>query len=299
MKRAVIFAHYDKDRIVDGYVIYYLKALKEISDEIVFVSCNKISDRSGLEGLVSKVIDEEHGEYDFGSYKRGYLYLKDKLNNFDELVFVNDSCYGPFYPLKNVFERMETKDCDFWGITKNNYGYRKLLFIGKRPHIQSYFMVFKKNVFTSDIFNDFMQKITSKKNKREIIREYEIGLSELLIKNGYKPCSFIEKYQNINNIAVLKWRQIIQKCNMPFLKCSVPRLQNREMTTSEGWEEIIPVEYPEELIENNLKRFDIVKNNSCPINTKRAFFDFVSNLPFILRKLVTKIIFMIFPFIKD
>ena len=29
-----------------------------------------------------------------------------------------------------------------------------------------------------------VQKITSKKNKREIIREYEIGLSELLIKNG-------------------------------------------------------------------------------------------------------------------
>ena len=39
MKRAAVFAHYDKDKIIDDYVIYYLKSLKEIFDNIVFVSC--------------------------------------------------------------------------------------------------------------------------------------------------------------------------------------------------------------------------------------------------------------------
>ena len=42
MKRAVVFAHYDKDNIVDDYVIYYIKALKEIAETIIFVSCNNI-----------------------------------------------------------------------------------------------------------------------------------------------------------------------------------------------------------------------------------------------------------------
>lgn len=35
MRRAAVFAHYDKDRIIDDYVIYYLKSLKEIFDNIV------------------------------------------------------------------------------------------------------------------------------------------------------------------------------------------------------------------------------------------------------------------------
>lgn len=41
MKRVCIFAHYDRDDIVDDYVIYYLKALQKICATIIFVSdCN-------------------------------------------------------------------------------------------------------------------------------------------------------------------------------------------------------------------------------------------------------------------
>ena len=36
MRRAAVFAHYDKDRIIDDYVIYYLKSLKEIFDNYKF-----------------------------------------------------------------------------------------------------------------------------------------------------------------------------------------------------------------------------------------------------------------------
>ena len=150
MKRAVVFAHYDKDSIIDDYVIYYLKELKKISDTIVFVSCCNLADKEieKLNGIASHVITQIHDEYDFGSYKRGFLYLQDKLNEFDELIFANDSCYGPLYPLEKVFSKMENENSDFWGITKNNFGYKKNLkhFFVKRPHIQSYFIVFNKNV---------------------------------------------------------------------------------------------------------------------------------------------------------
>ena len=85
MRRAAVFAHYDKDNIIDDYVIYYLKALKELAHEIVFVSCKNLSDteKSKLGGIADFIIAENHDEYDFGSYKRGYLYLKDRLNDFD------------------------------------------------------------------------------------------------------------------------------------------------------------------------------------------------------------------------
>ena len=44
MNRTVVFAHYDKDSVIDDYVIYYLKALKEIAQNIVFVSCGSLSE---------------------------------------------------------------------------------------------------------------------------------------------------------------------------------------------------------------------------------------------------------------
>lgn len=305
MKRAVIFAHYDKDKIVDDYVIYYLKALKEISDEIIFVSCNEIHDKSRLEGLVSKIIDERHDEYDFGSYKRGYLYLKDCLNNFDELVFVNDSCYGPFYSLKNVFDEMEKRDCDFWGITKNNYGYKQKIahYFFKIPHVQSYFLVINKNIFTCDFFDKFICSVSHEYDKKDIIAKYEIGLTQMLLEKGFKFDVWVHGYGRINNITILKWRQIILKCKMPFLKCSLPRLINKNSTTVEGYQDIIKSvsDYPTELIENNVKRTKYIRNgrHTLPVPIKRCFFDAIAGLPFFVRKLIAIFISKCLPFIRD
>ena len=148
MKRAAVFAHYDIDNIIDDYVIYYLKELKEIADELVFVSCNELSEneKSKLDGIADFVIAEKHDEYDFGSYKRGFVYLTSRLNDFDELIFANDSCYGPLYSLRQIFEEMEKDSrCDFWGITKNRFGAIKnknsKYVSAIRPHIQSYFLL--------------------------------------------------------------------------------------------------------------------------------------------------------------
>ena len=87
MKRLCIFAHYDKDNIIDDYVIYYLNSLKEVCDDIIFVSDNNLQEeeRNKLNGIVSKIIAKSHGEYDFGSYKRGFLYL-DSYDDSNDLV---------------------------------------------------------------------------------------------------------------------------------------------------------------------------------------------------------------------
>ena len=305
MKRAVIFAHYDKDNIIDDYVIYYLNALKKIASDIVFVSCNPVENKQVLDGIVTKIIDEPHKEYDFGSYKRGYLYLKNQLNEYDELVFANDSCFGPFYPLENIFNAMDKKDCDFWGITKNNFGYKKdkSLFMTKRPHIQSYFIVLKKEVFLSEIFDKYINSIQKEEDKKQIISKYEIGLTELLVQNGFKYKVWINAYKSVNNIVVLKWRQIILKFQMPFIKCSLPRLKNKNVTTVAGYQDIIKQvsDYPIELIENNIERYGIKLQQykkSCII-TKRIVFDIASCLPYFIRRLIALTIGFCFRFLKD
>ena len=297
MKRAAIFAHYDKDAIVDDYVIYYLKELKKITDTIVFVSCCELSDNEieKVKTITPDIIAKFHDEYDFGSYKRGFLYLKEKLDEFNELIFANDSCYGPLYPLKNVFDKMEDQNCDFWGITKNNFGYKKNLqhcFV-KRPHIQSYFIVFNKNIFTKNFFFDFIQSIKHQNTKKQIISNYEIGLTELLLKNDFIYKTFINAYENINNITILKWRQIIEKYNMPFIKKSLFDLRNNDATTIENYELLLK-DYPKGLIKLPRKI-----SKKTPFRIKKFVFDTLANFPFPIRKIFAILINKLFSFIKD
>ena len=294
MKRAAVFAHYDKDNIIDDYVIYYLKNLKKLCEKLIFVSCGTLSEfeLQKLDNIADYTITEPHNEYDFGSYKRGFFYLKTKnfLDNIDSLILANDSCYAPLHPLKNVFDVMEKETCDFWGITKNKYGLRKRKnsFINvKREHIQSYFLVINSNIFNSDLFLNFMKKVKQEEFKNDIIINYEIGLSELLTASGFKGGVYIKDYQNFDNAAFLKWRQLTKKS--PFLKCSILRQLYNNITCVDDWNEVLlkNTNYPIELIGKNLERTSAIKKQvtKLPLWLKRMIFEALSYMPHKIRRL--------------
>ena len=82
-------------------------------------------------------------------------YAKD---NIDELIFCNDSCFGPIgiNGFKDLFETMERKSSDFWGISINNFGLEKqvqdYVYVQNKPHVQSYFFVCTYNPVQSSVF---------------------------------------------------------------------------------------------------------------------------------------------------
>jgi len=184
MKRIAIFAHYDLDNIIDQSVIFYLKNLKKVTNKIIFVSDGALQEKekNKIEGLVYQIITQKHGEYDFGSHKRGFKYLVEHnlLEEIDELIFANDSCYclGEF---ENIFQKMSLAKCDAWGMTE---GYPHAEEFGTRYHLQSFFLVFRKTVFMEDFFKNFIEDISPQKEKRDIIIKYEEGLSQLLLQKN-------------------------------------------------------------------------------------------------------------------
>lgn len=184
-KRLTLFAHWDKDNVIDDYVIHYLSELKKVSD-IVFVSDCDLTENELIKidhlTLISKA--ERHGEYDFGSYKRAYILAENLMNNYQELLFINDSCYGPFFSLETLLN--ESMNADFWGIYKH-----KTPHYGDIEHIQSFFMVFKEKVFKTECFKMFLLNVKKEKTKREVIEKYEIGLSKFLHENQFKSSSII------------------------------------------------------------------------------------------------------------
>ena len=310
MKRAAVFAHYDKDNLIDDYVVYYVKALSEICEKVILVSCVDLpaEEKEKLTGIADHIIAEQHNEYDFGSYKRGFLYLHDNnlLQDIDSLIFANDSCYGPLFPLKNVFTEMDSRHADFWGITKNRFGMafaEPKNIVCVRPHIQSYFLVFSRKVFNSECFVEFMKNIRAETTKDAIVIKYEIGLSELLIQNGFSSDVYIKDYYRFNHVVLSLWRQLITKSKSPFLKCSVIRLTNRNLTTIAGWENVIKnhTNYPVELIKNNQARTKVYDFNpiKIPAFLKLFCFNTMSVLPGVLKRKASCIVKNYIPWIMD
>ncbi len=211
MKNISIFAHYDRDNIIDDYVIYYLNELKKVSEKVIFVSDCDLSKNevAKLNGVADFWFAHKHGEYDFGSYKRGWeIALKNGLlEEAETLTFANDSCYGPFHPLASIYEEMSARDCDFWGMTSNKNclegKYYPCAASGDR-HMQSYFMVFKKQVFKNKIFENFIESIKKESDKFNVIEKYEIGLSSLLCEKGFKyACVYASGIAEYNLADVL------------------------------------------------------------------------------------------------
>ena len=257
MNRVAIFAHYDKKNIIDDYVIFYINELQKIAETVIFVSCCDLQE-SELNKLNCYKIAKKHCEYDFGSYKIGFNFAKYNklLKDCKEVVFANDSCYGPFKPLDKIFEKMSKKSCDFWGLTKNYIGFKKLKNNKVKniycPHIQSYFIVLKSNVFSSKVFENFINSVKYQKYKNDIILKYEIGLTKTLEKAGFKSDFAIKDFCKFNNPPVCKWRNLYEKSDFPFVKCSVLRLRNYLHTTIVGWQELFTGEQIK-LIQKNLK----------------------------------------------
>ena len=162
-----------------------------------------------LEGLTIYHKCEKHNEYDFGSYKRGFFYLKENgfLDDTSEIVFANDSCLGPLKPLNLFIEKWEKENKpDFYGITINNYGFKystKPIIATYFPHIQSYFFLITKNIFEKAFFVDFMASIKHFDNFEEVVKNYEMGLSDVIKRNGFDLKGYF-KFDNFKKDPTLE-----------------------------------------------------------------------------------------------
>ena len=157
-----------------------------------------------------------HGRYDFGSYSMLARDLVgwDTIEQYDELLLANDSCYL-VQPFDQVFARMEAQACDWWGMqaTYEDFTTSDFERLG-RPlaiddveeqmrqidlwryndfiHVGSYFVGYRRRVIDDPAFRARLDGVTAQTDKTTIILKYEIGFSRLLILGGYHLATFVE-----------------------------------------------------------------------------------------------------------
>jgi lipopolysaccharide biosynthesis protein len=181
MNRVVLFAHFDQQNEVKGYILHHLEALGRLTPRIVFVSTSALDEgeRAKLRPLVETVLLKDNTGMDFGMWRHALERVD--LAGCDELVLVNSSVFGPLFPLEPIFERMSADPCDFWGMTDN---------FEHVWHLQSYFLVFKRPVLESPSLRLFFGSVLAYRTITNIILSYEVGLTSYLKDNGFQGAAF-------------------------------------------------------------------------------------------------------------
>jgi lipopolysaccharide biosynthesis protein len=224
-KPICFFCSYDPESIVRKNVHHYLNELKRAGFNIVFISSSDAIRNEDLEKLSRcciRIMNRENKGYDFYGWKTGLeKYAEYKFHS--GLLLANDSVLGPLFSISDVVERVNSCDADMVGMTES------FLF---HPHLQSYFIYCKKNVFLSDEFAQFFRAVATLEPKIAIIRKYEVGFSRLLSRRfrlsalydletvlaradyNQRPANWVEPTFHL-------WKPLITEFNFPFLKKSV------------------------------------------------------------------------------
>lgn len=211
MRRLGIFSFYDKDGRVDTYIEYLLKELNTVITELIIVINGKVDDEGKeiFSKYSKKIILRDNVGYDAGAYVDALHQVDAQLGEWDELVLCNDTFYGPFVSMKSIFNRMDRDNVDFWGLN--------ILRRGLLNHIQSYFLVFRRNVLHSgDLLNYLYKNIDSyERDISNIFGTFETGLFTYLVKKNYQYSA----YTDTELFDIYQSAHIcIEKYGLPILK---------------------------------------------------------------------------------
>lgn len=232
-KRLGVFIFYDRDSIIDDYVIYMLDSLNQAVDNILFISNSKL-DNDELKKIDKYNIDiniRDNIGLDAGAFKYAYdKYGRDYFNQYDEVILLNDTFFGPFKPFKDIINSMNDKDIDFWGLTANydsEDGTGAAIDGYIHSHIQTYFVAYRKSVVSSDFFNNYWTsyKIAKNNSFTTVVNNHESYFTYRLEQAGFIWDTYIdlshykkEDYKFNYNIYGYSSYTLLNNYNCPFIK---------------------------------------------------------------------------------
>lgn len=233
VKRLGILVIYDRDGIVDDYVKYLIAELKKNLAHLVIV-CNGEMQPEALQTLNSYTKDvyiRNNSGYDATAWKEVLesLFGWKRVLEFDELLLINDSFYGPFCPLEKIYNKMQPQGLDFWGITgqypmENTFGsyYER----NELPyHIQSYFINVGKQMLHSETFVDFWNSLHLISSFGDAVTNFELRFTEYFLQHGFKCNTYVDckafdsgRVENNYTTVLLNPYEMIVSNGCPIIK---------------------------------------------------------------------------------
>ena len=195
MQRAVLFSFYDEQGIIDEYVFFFLKELRKFVEITLFYSNGPLAKRSeiALQGAVDEIIIRKNEGFDVWAHKEGLERIGfDKLAQYDEILMVNHTCYGPIFPFSELFSEMEKRDCDFWGVTAHKEVIpNPFTRSGALPyHINANFIGVRKTMLKSPSFRRYWESMIPPETYEDAVLAHESRFTKHFTDLGYKASTY-------------------------------------------------------------------------------------------------------------
>lgn len=173
MKRLVSIALFDPDGRVAPFVRRTIDELATPGTTLVATATHPLAPQDAAWVRVrGRLIERENVGLDMVGHR---LALDaHPPAGFDEVVITNDT-FALLEPLARIEDRIDPS-ADFWGITASRE---------RAPHVQSYFVCFRRGVPASRVFADHWARVTAAGRKQTIVAN-EIGLTRTLVRAGFR-----------------------------------------------------------------------------------------------------------------
>ena len=197
MRRLCIFSFHDVHGVVDDYVTYFLKEMGRHVERILFYSSGPLNEKSGraLQGIAHEVIIRPREGLDVLAYKEGLERIAfNDGHTYDEVLMVNHTCYGPIYPFTELFDTMEKRDCDFWGVTAHmEMGPDPSTGSGRLPYyIHTNFMAVRSKMLSSPAFREYWKALSAEPANEEASKGHEAIFTEYFTKLGFESDTYLD-----------------------------------------------------------------------------------------------------------
>ncbi|MDD2458682.1 MAG: rhamnan synthesis F family protein, partial [Eubacteriales bacterium] len=173
-----------------------------------------------------QVIVRENQGFDIWGYKTGLDSIGwQDLAAFDEIILANNTIFGPLYPFRDVFAAMDSRDVDFWGLTRhgehendptgcNPYGFTPV-------HVQSYFVGFRKSFFQSEAFQSYWDHLPAMPGYGDAVGGHETFFTRHFADLGFAWDTFVDSayLETLNPNPILYYHQkMVSDLKCPIVK---------------------------------------------------------------------------------
>lgn len=273
-KRALVYVIFESEERLQDYKVRFLESLSKLSDDVLVIVNGDLQEEDihMLESYGQVFVRENVG-YDTAAFRDGIkAFGKETLKQYAQLLLVNDTNIGPMRDMAEIFQKMEEKHLDFWGISfgeeqedvtgENPYGY-----IPK--HLQSYFLVIENLLLQSDAFYAYWDQLQDTDSRDKAIGRHETVFTKYFADLGYRYDALVQ--ENEDSAMYIHPLRMLE-AGSPLVKYTALKNYDDEQFSWQGLdrESEVPelleyvaskTDYPVEILENIVDKFQETPDN--------------------------------------
>lgn len=222
MKRLLIYFFYDKEGKVDRYVEKMLDGICGHTDDCMII-CNGMLSPEGrktFQKYTDQIMVRQNKGFGAGAYQKAFEVIGwEQVETYDEVIMMDDTLMGPIYPFQEMFDVMDKKDVDFWGLTlyheyeKDAWGKIDLDSISVR--LQSHFIAARKSLVKSREFQEYWNKMPICDDYEDMEAEFENVFTKHFSDCGFRWDVYIDT------------RDMVKYCECPMMLVPLELVKNR------------------------------------------------------------------------